>query len=457
MAIDRRKFLQQGLYSSAGLLLLPAWLASCKKNQLFSEFRNPGKVIVIGAGISGLYAAKLLKTQGIEVSILEAADRIGGRIKTIDGLADFPIEAGAEEVHGERSIWHDLVTSGGGEFINASLTDYYYFNGNLKSEAVAEENTFFNIMMEAANSFESYEGADTNAMVYADSQGISQNLEHIWHAIIGNERGTSADRLGMHGLRKEWQQWTAGDQNLMLRNKSFSEIIIQHFSEEINQTELNTKVVSIDYSGSKILLTDQSGNLHECDKVIITVPITVLQQNSISFNPALSDSKLEALTKIGMDRGMKIMIKFSAPFWEPGTGSIFGAGPVPEYWVASEGGRSQQDYVLTALVNGPKAEELSQPGVDILQLILDDLNEMYDGIADQYISHHIEDWGNNPHILGAYSYDKPGTGNARSIVASNIADKLFFAGEATHTAGHHATVHGAMETALRAVNEMIAV
>jgi monoamine oxidase len=451
--MNRRIFVRNGLYTAAGLLAGPVLLASCRKS-LIPEASNPGKVIIVGAGISGLYAALLLKERGIEVQILEASDRIGGRIKTLSGFADFDIEVGAEEIHGERTIWHNLVQASGATFITDELQDYYFFNGNLKSQTVAEENTFFNIMTELSESFSEYEGADTDALTYANSQAISNNVIHLWDAIIGNERGTSADRIGMHGLRKEWQQWTAGDQNKLVKDKGFEPILEQMLGRVYGNVLLNTVVQTIDYSGAKILITDQNNQVFEADRVIVTVPVTILKQQSIQFVPALSDAKIQAMDRIGMDRGIKVMIRFTDAFWESDTGSVLGAGPVPEYWITSAGGRSSADHVMTAFIMGPKADALSAMGESMIDAILSDLDEMYGSASSYYQSHHIEDWGNHPHIRGAYSYDQPGTGNARSVLAQNIGGKVFFAGEATHTESHHGTVHGAMETALRAVSEM---
>lgn len=454
--MNRRRFIRQSAYSAAAALTLPAWISSCKKPLLFNDIKNPGKVIIVGAGISGLYAAHLLQLQGVDVQILEASDRAGGRIKTLRDFADFHIEAGAEEVHGERSIWHDMVVSSGASFISEDLTDYYFFNGNLKPESLAEENTFFNIMIELSESFGEYEGADIDALAYANSQGISQNVTHLWNAIIGNERGTSAERIGMHGLRKEWQKWTAGDRNMLVRNKGFEEILESMLGQVYSKIQLNTIVNSIDYSGQRIQITDQQGNNYECDKVIVTVPISVLQQQSIQFLPALSETKTNAFSKIGMDRGIKVVIRFSEAFWASNTGSILGAGPVPEYWITSAGGRSASDHVLTAFIMGPHADALASQGDTMITTILDDLGIMFGDVSPLYLAHHIEDWGNHPHIRGAYSYDKPGTGNARSILAESISGKIFFAGEAAHTQSHHATVHGAIETALKTVSEILA-
>jgi monoamine oxidase len=453
--MNRRRFVRQSLFTTAGLLAAPTWLASCKKVVLSDEKKNPGKVIIIGAGVSGLYAGYLLLLQGADVQILEASDRIGGRIKTLTDFADFQIEAGAEEVHGERTIWHDLVRASGANFITEDLTDYYFFNGNLKSQSVAEENTFFNIMTELSESFGEYEGADIDAFTFANNQGISQNVIHLWNAIIGNERGTSADRIGMHGLRNEWQNWTAGDRNMLVRDKGYAEILEQMLGLAHSKVQLNTIVSSVDYGGSRVQITDQSGQTYDCDKVIVTVPVTVLQQQSIQFIPALPETKTLAISKIGMDRGMKVIIRFSEAFWDANTGSILGSGPVPEYWITSAGGRSGSNHVITAFIMGPQADELAAQGDALINIILNDLEMMYENASSYYLAHHIEDWGNHPHIAGAYSYDKPGIGNARSILAQSIAGKVYFAGEAAHFKSHHGTVHGAIETALHAVSEIL--
>lgn len=120
--------------------------------------------IIIGAGISGLYAAKILNEFGIKSTILEASDRVGGRIKTLSGYADFDIELGADEIIGENSMWHDMVLAGGASFVSNSGSPLYYFNGSIKNEIEASQNTFFNAMNNIiSHSIGDYAGSDVTA------------------------------------------------------------------------------------------------------------------------------------------------------------------------------------------------------------------------------------------------------------------------------------------------------
>ncbi|MFM9985250.1 MAG: FAD-dependent oxidoreductase, partial [Flavobacteriales bacterium] len=214
--MDRKHFLKQASILVPGLILFPEFLAACKKKALFEGTEYKGRVIVVGAGAAGLYAAYLLYLQGADVIILEASDRIGGRIRTLKDFADFPIELGAEEIHGERSLLHDIALAGGAQFVEDETRDFYYFNGSLKTEEQATENTFFNNMMDLIDSLPDYAGNDITAASWG--VGINNNVIHIFNALIGNENGTSIDQIGMYGLLQQYQRWTAGKENKWLAN-----------------------------------------------------------------------------------------------------------------------------------------------------------------------------------------------------------------------------------------------
>ena len=424
---------------------------------LYGDSTFKGDVIIIGAGAAGMYAAYLLAQQGIHVRLLEASDRYGGRVKSLNDFADFPIELGAEEIHGERSLWYDMVLASGAKFITAPSDDYFYFNGSLKTEAEAITNTFFNLMRTMIDNVETYSGSDVSAETYGQLSGLNNNVSHLYNALLANENGTSTTRLGMHGLRDAAANWTAGNKNLMLKDKSFLQIMEQRFSSIISKINLNTEVVSIDHSGNKIRIVNQNDNIYETDKVILTVPISILKEGDIAFHPSLPADKLNAFQKIGFDTGMKIVLKFDARVWQQNTGFIYGQGLVPIFWATAAGERSVDDLLLTAFITGEKAEQLSALGDAIIPTVLGELDVIFGDASSHYVSSFVQDWGNEPFIRGAYSYPKIGTGNAREIASQNIAGKIYFAGEAMHTGGHFGTVHGAMETALRAVNEILTV
>jgi monoamine oxidase len=451
--VNRRTFIRQSSLATAGITLLPFWLSSCKKDVLKNQTEFSGKVLIVGAGVSGLYAASLLEQYGISYEILEASSHYGGRIRSLQGFTDFDIDLGADTIYGERSSWYDMVRHFGGE-LRGETNPLYYFNGSFKTSAQATENTFFNRTVEFSQSFKSYVGDDITVQEYANVSGIHSSMQHILNGMMGNAMGSSNTSIGTFGLRERAERWKAGQDMMRLKNKTFQALINECFQSVIDKVRYNTVVETIDYSGSSVLITDIEGNSYSADKVIVTVPLTVLKREDISFIPVLPESKTQAIQRIGMDRGIKVVMKFTERFWPDNTGEMYGSNAAPLYTATGAGGRGE-DTILTAFVCGEQAEALALQGEGMVQTILQDLDSLWGSASEKYIAHHIQDWGSEPFIGGAYTYSKPGTGNARDVLAQTLSEKVYFAGEATHTQGHYATVHGAMETSLRAINEIL--
>lgn len=111
--MKRRELLRQLGFGLSGSLLLPQLLASCGSDDPGPEVPFDGDVVVIGAGAAGMYAADILRAKGIKVTVLEAGNQIGGRIRSLRNqkdlvnlsVADFPVELGAEIIYGSDSIW----------------------------------------------------------------------------------------------------------------------------------------------------------------------------------------------------------------------------------------------------------------------------------------------------------------------------------------------------------------
>lgn len=450
--MQRRAFLRR----SSAILLTPALLAAA----CAADDPQPGlgkKVVVVGAGLAGIHAAHLLLKKGFEVEILEASDRWGGRIRALTGFADFPIELGAEEIHGEKSDWHRLVKSTPGVlFADAEDADFYWLDNALRTEAYVQGTPDGAKALAFIDAAQTYSGGEKTVRQHAENQGIEASVSHFVNAQIGNEFGTSNERLSIKGIAEEGELWTAGDENRFVANRSYQQIIEANFADALAKISLNTPVKSIDYSTSKIKITDAAGLQHEADYALVTVPLPVLRDGDIVFSPALPIEKTEAFQKIGMGAGMKIILKFSQRFWAADTGSIYGAGPVPEYWYTSLGRGTTP--VLTAFVMGEKAEQLSSLGDAALQVVLADLDAMYgaEAASTAFVEARVMDWSKEPHIRGAYSFPVVGGGILmRQRLAAPLSGKVFFAGEATHSGGHSGTAHGAFESAVRAVAEII--
>ncbi len=429
-----------------------------ESTEVLHEVHAQGKIIIIGAGVAGMYAAYLLHHQGFEVIVLEASSHWGGRIRALEEFASFPVEVGAEEIHGEKSFYYQMIARANvAIFDSESGENLYAVNGELLNEERINENKHYKKALDLIDKIVSYEGEDISLQEYMDSQKIDKSIQHILSAELANERGTSANRLSVKGLAYEFQHWDAGYQTFMLKNDSHTAILKNYFASIVGKVQYNKIVKVIDYSENLVNVNTQDGQTFQANKVILTVPLTILKANLINFYPPLPKEKELAIQKIGMGAGLKVILKFKQPFWGENTNSIFGQ-LVPEYWVASYQ-RSEKEYLLTALINGVNAEFLSHQGEEAIISILNELDNLFgEGVASTNLEKsYLMDWTKEPFVRGTYSFDKVGIGNSRQVLAEPVEGKLFFAGEATCTNGHHASIHGAMESAERAVKEILEV
>ena len=437
--MDRRDFLKQSSLIAIGGLIIPSsFLSACRKETLFEKINYNGKVLIIGAGAAGLYAAYILKSKGIDFKILEASTNYGGRLGKLEGFANFPIDLGAQWLHGKNNILGDLIQKSNTKINLDDSNSVYWFNNQLVN-SVPQNTTIF----------EGDNLPDISYKDYALQKGLGNEYKYIVENIAGDQ-GAAASRISVYGNNKDEENWSSGFDDFKFEETFFDLIDKQIASQVKDKIQFNSIVKQIDYSQSQITVTDSNAINYSADKVIITVPITILKSGDIQFIPALPNEKTAAFSKIGMGAGMKVFLKFSAKFYDQ---NIIG-GSICAAYADESVGKIQNDNVLLAFIMGEQAEYLTSLVSDaaITNALLQELDIMYGGKATTlFISSHVQNWTTNPFVRGAYSYSTIGMGDARKIATQSLNKKLYFAGEAMNINGHHQTVHGAIETGYREV------
>jgi lysine-specific histone demethylase 1B len=441
--MDRRDFIKQTSLASLGGLLIPStFLSACRKETLFEDLNYEGKVIIIGAGAAGLYAAYILKSKGIDFQLLEASSNYGGRLGKLTGFANFPIDTGAQWLHGKNSIVGSLITASSTKITLDDSEAKYWFNNQL-----------VNSLPKNTDIFQGDDLPDISYKDYAIQQGLGSDYEYIIENIAGDQ-GAAAARLSVFGNNEDEKNWNSGDEDFKFQETFFDFVDKQFASQVSDKILLNTIVAKVDYAQSTIQVTDSKNNLYNADKVIITVPIPILKSSEFQFIPALPEEKTRAFSKIGMDAGMKVFLKFSNKFFDQ---NIIG-GKICAAYADDSVGKAENDVILLAFIMGGQAEYLTSLGSDsaITSELLKELDTMYKGKATaSFLASHVQNWTTNPFIRGAYSYSTIGMGDARVVAAKPIEEKIYFAGEAMNTNGHHQTVHGAVESGYNAVLSLL--
>lgn len=478
--MKRRNALKSlGLGLSAGWVL-PSLLSSCVKDDPGPEVPFDGKVIIIGAGAAGLYAADILTAKGIEVTILEASGEIGGRIRSLrnqsnyqqlygqdtpfEFSSDFPLELGAEMYTGTDSIWGRSVLNYKIPYIDitASGEDRYILSNTAKSESEWNGDTDLRAVKNFVSNLPNYSGG---AVTVKQAAGVSSRAEALLNAQAANFYGTNSDKIGAKLLGEDLKARTHDAKWLLMKSNPMQDFLISRFTAIIERIQLNTPVTAINYSGDVVTLTDKNGGQHQAQKVIVTVPLSILKSGSISFSPALPGTNTAALSKFGMDAAMRIVIDFKKNFWGDSTSFVWGGTTAPQ--ILNTGiGRSTISRTLSITVYGTAAASLSALTRDQqIAAVLAELDQIYAGQATLFVRRDLntdriisftKDWIKDEYIKGGISYPLTSASLAdREDMSKPVDDKIYFAGEATDVSGDAGTINGAMASGERAALEVI--
>lgn len=457
---SRRAFIRNIGLALPAFTLAGSLLSSCGNKQVESPKKRI-KIGIIGAGISGLHAAYLLHLdQRYEIEILEASDRIGGRIrsdKQLFGLC--PVEIGASNIYGNGGEWYNIASRNGLKRLDGLESTYFIGNSDYNDDEIESDSDFIRMKSTLDKMKYSPSSNDLSIDAFCHMEGVPERVKFILKAQTEQVLGTDIDRASLNYSQAEALSRLNAEQ---YKGVNFDSAIYDQYKSILPYVNNNIKINGIDYSGDKVIVKDHLQQSHTYDRVIVTVPLSILKiqegkANHIHFNPQLPPSKIEAMNNLGMDAGIKVFLKLNKRFWQQDTGSVYLDAMIGKYDLVYSDDLNQT-YVLSALVTGKAAE--SDLGMkndrEIVDSIKSDWKKLLgDAYSDIITDHKIVNWSNDPNIGGCFSYHKVGTDyNVREVLAASINNKLFFAGEACHTENKSGTVEGAIETAIKTVKQI---
>jgi monoamine oxidase len=470
------------------------------------------RVIVIGAGMTGLMSARHLLLKGYRVTILEANDYVGGRVFSKDGDLDL----GAETVHGSGTALTDLIEELRGLGYWKEYQDNDHFSDGCldsakrkKSPSWAEEIFITSAADGGPNSEATNEGKfgmyyfNGSLISYNDSavQPLTDALDHIFHDTIDpaafSVHKSVGSALSTYGLSPEllklanasygntgagpiedmslsmiahWEKhWEImeeeGDYRPRMGMHAIVSALLEQLRQDINfELILNAKVTRVDQDDSKNAIVQYISIAGQCEElqapaIIVTIPPNLYQQIQMQLSP----SKQEALSFIGFERIIKVVLRFQKRLWPPLVQNLVCAEePVPEIWFRPWGDDVAAVGYLTStaaddLVKATSPDDISDTKTKAKEIFLKQLVKMFQGDWDTWYGAVTEvefhDWRDHPHIGGGYMYPKVGLtpGHVRELAKSQ--GRIFFGGEATNT-NASATIQAAMETGIRAAKEV---
>ena len=440
--------------------------------------RDPA-VIIIGAGVAGLAAACELGRSGVSVCVLEARDRIGGRIFTLrDRRGEWPIELGAEFIHGRPpEIWRPLKDAQA-EITEVEGETWCVNDGRLAAcDFFPEVNSILEEMDDAApdESFLAFLNRR-----FPENKSRSERLARE-RAIsyVSGFNAADPSLVGVHWLVQGMKAEEKIEGDRVFRSRNGYEDLLGIFRAQIGKYGITLRtgavVESVSWSRDRIQVrVRQRKNTMTIDarRALVTLPISLLNGRKgevgvVQFQPELPREKHDALQKLEMGKVIRIVLRFRHRFWEkiaPASNKTLAEMSFllsddewfPTWWTSMPEDRP----VITGWAPFKAGERLSgQSHLFVVERSLSTLGKLL-GISAQDLQNELEnayfhDWQDDPFSRGAYSYGKVGADGAQQALGAPVEDTLFFAGEATDTTGHNGTVHGAIASGHRAAREIL--
>jgi monoamine oxidase len=414
-------------------------------------------VLVIGAGVAGLAAARKLAAAGLQVTILEARNRLGGRIHTVrDRTLPIPLELGAEFVHGQpEEIWEIVRDQ---NLVLGSLEGNHWCS---ERGVVQQCNDFWQRWEKVAETLKNKKiEPDVSFSEFIRGFDFDEETRRTAIGFVEGFNAARADRISVESLRLAQQASDEISGDTPYRILGGYDHVVRWLSsfegEPKPDINLNTIVHDIEWRPGYVRV-----NQFVAEQAVVTLPLAVLQANIVNFNPPLP-AKADAAQQLVMGHVIKVILCFQSPFWEDhGISNLAFLHAQDQKFRTWWTTRPVVSPVLVGWAGGTAAEALA--GLDDDDLLNAAVSSLADAVKRspaalmrELRSHVVADWQIDPFSLGAYSYVPVGAMSAPWALSEPVANTLFFAGEATNVDGHFGTVHGAIATGYRAADEILA-
>ena len=435
------------------------------------------RVLVIGAGFAGLSAARALRQSGMDVVMLEARSRPGGRVLT-DRSLGFPIDLGPSWLHGGPRNPLKTLAEGSGiatqvsnyanfRFTNASsgrrlqvapaelLETAQKFNDAMRSaflwgtwfagNAATRGLSVADVFEAAVRRIEAREGPIDRGVIALQRWVLESNLaaplEEVGAAALLDNSGTGA---GNDVLPPDDRLVTAGMDRLISLLALDLDI---RYGQVVQSIAWRPGAVTIDTAGAR----------WQADYVVVTLPIGVLGEGSVRFDPPLPASIAEPMSRLRMGLLNKICLTFPRAFWDERADFLtFYTEPAPLYYAWLNLMRYGGKPALVGFTSGRMARTVeTMSDAALVALVMRRMRAARGNRVPEPEAVRTSHWASDPYARGSYSYPAIGaSGSDRSALARPLEDTLFFAGEATHR-DDPASVHGAWWSGLRAARQIL--
>ena len=369
-------------------------------------------VLIIGAGAAGLMAARTLAKVGKKVTVLEARERSGGRIYTLNNELFFKnAELGAEFVHGDLPVTLNLLKEAGIGYHPANAEMWHYKNGEFDNEGGYAPD--WDLMLQKLNELTS----DISIEAFLENEFAGDEHEELrkWvRRFVSGYDTADPQKASAFALRKEW---TSEDDHAQHRVEGGYSRMIKYLEDECKKhggyVLLNSTVKEIKWDNSTVQAITDDGSVFEGCQLLIALPLGVLQaaeneMGAINFIPAITDHT-KAVQAMGFGAIIKILLEFDEPFWESDSvtqlagkslkpmGFLLSEEEIPTWWTQVP----EHSHVLTGWLGGKPAERRKDSAdAEILQEALQSLSNIFKispaELKDKLVAFNIANWTNDP-------------------------------------------------------------